>query len=281
MPLFRNSSGYRYLDAYVLANVVELATTHFCDRFLTLRNDPGGRTYAQMTHAARSGVRNFAEGAERLMTSFSTAITLLDAARASLLELRGDYNKWLMAKWEIPWDVDSEPAQRLFGIRLDKPDYGHDVNREFCRHVLTQFRKFEPEILAEDALVRANALLILIARTANMLDKVIRNLGDEFTEEGGFRERMTDARTAARAANGAPAQAGPPCPKCGGDTSLRHARKDNRPFWGCTNYPACNGTIDCAKPPPARPRIDSNRQPSTAPENSRNTPPAPNPETAP
>jgi ssDNA-binding Zn-finger/Zn-ribbon topoisomerase 1 len=69
MELFRKSAGYRFLDAFVLANVVELGTGHFCERFLDLRNDPGGRTYAQMTHAARSGCRNFAEGSERLMTS--------------------------------------------------------------------------------------------------------------------------------------------------------------------------------------------------------------------
>jgi len=40
--LFRKSAGYRYLDAYVLANVVELATCNFCNRFLNLGNDPGG-----------------------------------------------------------------------------------------------------------------------------------------------------------------------------------------------------------------------------------------------
>ena len=59
MDLFRKSAGYRYLDAFILANVVELGTGYFCKRFLDLRNDPSGRTYAQMTHAARSGCRNF------------------------------------------------------------------------------------------------------------------------------------------------------------------------------------------------------------------------------
>ena len=83
MDLFRKSAGYRYLDAFVLANVIELATGHFCNRFLNLKNDPGGRTYAQMNHAGRSGCRNFAEGSERLMTSYSTALSLLDVARAS------------------------------------------------------------------------------------------------------------------------------------------------------------------------------------------------------
>ena len=68
-PLFRKSSGYRYMDAFILANIIELATEHFCTRFLNLQNDPCGKTFAQMTQAARSGSRNFAEGCERLMTS--------------------------------------------------------------------------------------------------------------------------------------------------------------------------------------------------------------------
>lgn len=94
MGLFRKSAGYRFLDAFVLANVVELGTGPFCTRFLNLRNDPGRRTFSQMTHAARSGCRNFAEGSERLMTSYATAIKLLDVARSSLCELRDDCGRW-------------------------------------------------------------------------------------------------------------------------------------------------------------------------------------------
>jgi hypothetical protein len=120
MDLFRKSAGYRYLDAFVLANVVELGTGHFCERFLTLRNDPGGRTYSQMTHAARSGCRNFAEGSERLMTSYATATELLDVARASLCELRDDYLKWLMMQGLAPWAMESPEAQRIYGVRLTR-----------------------------------------------------------------------------------------------------------------------------------------------------------------
>ena len=152
MDLFRKSAGYRFLDAFVLANVVELGTGHFCNRFLDLRNDPGGRTFAQMTHAARSGRRNFAEGSERLMTSYSSAIELLDVARASLCELRDDYNKWLMMQRHAPWPMESEEAKRVYGVRLDPPD-------------------------------------------------------------------------------------------CGAPTRLRRTRDGNRPFWGCTGYPACRGIV--------------------------------------
>jgi restriction system protein len=245
MDLFRKSAGYRYLDAFVLANVVELATGHFCDTFLNLSNDPGGRTYGQMTHAARSGCRNFSEGSERLMTSYATATTLLDVARASLCELRDDYQKWLMMQQLAPWAMKVSEAQHIYGMRLDKPDYGDDINRGFCLHVLAQYRKFDPELSADDSNVRANALLILISRTLNMMDHYIKKLGEEFVENGGFRERLSTVRSKARAEQAGHAEEGPKCPDCGGPTSMRHTRKDNRPFWGCTEYPACRGIVNC------------------------------------
>ncbi len=247
MDLFRKSAGYRYLDAFVLANVVELGTGHFCDRFLELRNDPGGRTYAQMTHAARSGCRNFAEGSERLMTSYATATTLLDVARASLCELRDDYLKWLMMQQLAPWAMKSPEAQRIYGMRLDKPDYGDDINRGFCLHVLAQYGKFEPELSSDDSNVCANTLLILISRTLNMMGRYIKKVGEEFVEHGGFRERMrmSTVRSKARAEQDGTAEEGPKCPQCGAPTRMRHARKDNKPFWGCTEYPACRGIVNC------------------------------------
>ncbi len=248
MGMFRKSAGYRYLDAFIVANVVELGTGHFCERFLNLQNDPGGRTCSQMNHAARSGCRNFAEGAERLMTSYSTALQLLDVARASLCELRDDFSKWLMMRGHAPWSVHSAEAKRIFALRLDKPDYGDDINRGVCLHVLAQYRKFEPDINSDDSMVRANTLLVLISRTLNMLDRYIKKTGAEFLEGGGFRERMTEARTAARAESG-DGGGGPQCPECGARTTLRRTRRENRPFWGCTEYPACRGTVDCAAGP--------------------------------
>jgi len=261
MSLFRKSAGYRYLDAFILANVVELATRHFCTAFLNLRNDPGGRTFAQMTHAGRSGARNFAEGSERLMTSYASAMELLDVARASLCELRDDYNAWLMMDWQAPWAMDSAEAQRIYGLRLDKPDYGDDINRGVCLHILAQYRKFEPELSSEGSMVRANTLLILISRTLNMMDKYIKSIGEEFAEQGGFRERLTTVRTEARAGkDGAPEDA-PACPQCGAPMCQRKTRKDNRPFWGCSQYPACHGVLEYRAKTTA---VDSSRQQSTA-----------------
>jgi four helix bundle suffix protein len=160
-----------------------------------------------------------------------------------------------------PWPMESAEAQRVYGERLDAPDYGNDINRGVCLHILVQYRKFEPGLSADDSMVRANTLLILISRTLNMMDKYIKSIGEEFAEKGGFRERLTAVRTEARAEKeGTPADA-PACPQCGAPMRQRKTRKDNRPFWGCTQYPACRGVMDYGKQTTA---VDSNRQQSTA-----------------
>lgn len=40
----------------------------------------------------------------------------------------------------------------------------------------------------------------------------------------------------------APAKASPMCPKCGAKMIRRTRKSDNKPFWGCSLFPACNGT---------------------------------------
>ncbi|MGE9295901.1 MAG: four helix bundle suffix domain-containing protein [Puniceicoccales bacterium] len=244
MELFRKSAGYRFMDSFVLAQIVELGTRHFCNAFLNLKNDPGGRTFSQMTHAARSGSRNYAEGSERLQTSFSSGLDLLNVARASLCELRDDYNEWLMLRGQAPWPKDSQQAMRIYAVRLDPPNYGDDINRGVCLHILAQYRNFEPELSSSDSLVRANALLILIGRTLHTMSRYLERLGQEFTKSGGFKERLTEVRTEARAMQHAPPADGPKCPLCGSPTRLRKTRKDNRPFWGCTDYPGCRGVVN-------------------------------------
>ena len=70
--LFHKCGGYRRLDSYTIASIIQLATLSFCRRFLNRTNDPCGRQYDQMTQAARSGVKNLVEGSERMKASLST-----------------------------------------------------------------------------------------------------------------------------------------------------------------------------------------------------------------
>ena len=51
---------YYWLDTWVLANVIQLATQDFCVRYLNLTNDPCGRLFDQMVMAARSVPANIA-----------------------------------------------------------------------------------------------------------------------------------------------------------------------------------------------------------------------------
>ena len=105
--------GYYWLDTWVLANVIQLATQDFCMRYLNRKNDPCGRQYDQMTQAARSVPANIAEGSSRRSTSKETEMKLTDVARASLAELANDYLNWLLMQERAPWSVKSEEYRRV------------------------------------------------------------------------------------------------------------------------------------------------------------------------
>ncbi len=88
---FSSAPSYLWLNTWVLANIIELATQSFCNRFVDFRIDPGHRLYDQMTQAARSIRANIAEGSGRHETSFETEMRLTDVARASAHNLLGDF----------------------------------------------------------------------------------------------------------------------------------------------------------------------------------------------
>ncbi len=263
--LFKNSTGYKRLDVYILMNIIQLETLVFCRRFLSLENDPCGRQFDQMTQAARSGVKNLTEGSERRATSMQTTLKLIDVAKASLCELRDDYLTWLLDKNLPPWPMRSPEAQEVYAVRFDATNYGDDVNYDLARHIIAQRAKFakwfgggdgrEQSMAVESdraapatrdaaagcGVVFANAMLILIGRALHMLDRLLKQHGDDFIKEGGFSERMTAARVEEkRNQRRAVDEDAPPCPICGGAMRVRHGKTGD--FWGCTNYPACKGT---------------------------------------
>jgi len=84
----------------------------------------------------------------------------------------------------------------------------------------------------------------LCRRLGTADDRCIRKIGDEFVATGGFRERMGSVRSEARAKQDGTAEEGPKCPLCGAATHLRKTRQGNKPFWGCSEYPACRGIAD-------------------------------------
>ncbi len=247
MDLFDKHGGYRKLDSFTLATVIQLGTLRFCETFLNRKNDPCGRQFDQMTQAARSGRSNIIEGSERSGTSKETEIKLTDVARASLGELKGDYECWLLFRKRAPWPAASAEARAVYDVRLDENPFSNGGTGDLHDsgiYLLAQYDKFAPWIESDDVEQVANALLILISRTLHMLDRQMNAQGKTFREEGGFRERLSAVRLEEREKQQADPDA-PACPECGKTMRKRLAKAGKnagKPFWGCPGFPACKGT---------------------------------------
>lgn len=236
--------GYYWLDTWILANVIQLATQDFCRTFLNLRNDPCGRQFDQMTQAARSCTANIAEGTSRHYTSRETEMKLTDVARGSLSELANDYINWLLQHEQLPWSDKSDEYACIASIRLDSPDYKDDVQYESSRFILEQKHKFDAWLRTEDSIQVARSMLVLCNRLTPMLNKQIEAQLAAFTAEGGFTEALTAERLKQRTADSVSEDA-PLCPKCGKPMLKRMAKKglnSGKPFWSCSDYPNCTGT---------------------------------------
>src|SRR5574337_43543 len=91
--------GFRKLRSFQAAQLAYDGTVVFCDRFIDKRS----RTHDQMVQAARSGVQNIAEGSLASATSKETELKLTNVARASLEELRLDYEDYLRQRDLPQW----------------------------------------------------------------------------------------------------------------------------------------------------------------------------------
>ena len=204
----RPIGGYRHLDSFTLATIIQIETWRFCQTFLDLRNDPKGRWFDQMTQAARSGRANLIEGSENAATS-------------------------------------KEESADAFGVKLDPMPHGDDIVRDSALHARTQRAKFARWLDDPDPCVRANCLLVLIRRAILVFRSQIRGLGEDFSKTGGLREQMAAARLEVRTRQREqPATEGVPlCPKCGKPMRKRTKRDSGESFWGCSAYAeGCRGT---------------------------------------
>jgi four helix bundle suffix protein len=133
-----------------------------------------------MVQAARSGKQNIAEGSQASGTSTETEIKLTNVARASLEELRVDYEDYLRVRDLRLWSKDSREARYIRNLEA----LSFETFRNFCE--------------TRSAEVIANIALCLIHQTNYLLDQQLRRLESDFIQNGGIRERMTKARLAYR-----------------------------------------------------------------------------------
>jgi four helix bundle suffix protein len=209
--LIPKHGGYRKLKSFQIAQLAYDVTVRFCDRFIERRS----RTHDQMVQAARSGVQNIAEASQASGTSKKTELKLTNVARASLEELRLDYEDFLRQRGLPLWSPEDPRRTALIARRCATAD-------EVARWVKEQGEVHErgghrgldgrdgpvgmstssmrsissaPSSIPELA---ANAALTLIAVACSLLDRQIAAQAAAFEREGGFTERLYRVRAASR-----------------------------------------------------------------------------------
>jgi four helix bundle suffix protein len=200
-PLIPKHGGYRNLKSFQMAQVIYDVTVRFCDRYIDKRS----RTHDQMVQAARSGVQNIAEGSQASGTSKKTELKLTNVARASLEELRLDYEDFLRQRSLPIWDRVDPRRQELIDCRCTTADEvaqwvreEHDRGLHGRGRLSGQKHQSTKSAASTYPELAANAALVLLAVACSLLDRQLAAQARAFETEGGFTERLYRVRSEKR-----------------------------------------------------------------------------------
>jgi four helix bundle suffix protein len=214
--LIPKHGGYRKLKSFQAAQLVYDVTVRFCDRYIDQRS----RTRDQMVQAARSGVQNIAEGSQASATSKKMELKLTQVARASLEELKLDYEDFLRQRGLACWERDEPLRQEILDLR---PETAAEV-AEWIRAARDRLsgsgqrgqsgrRGRSPGLSSRSSgsssssvstsrktysEIAANVALALINVACYLLDRQVGKLARDFESEGGFTERLYRTRAGRR-----------------------------------------------------------------------------------
>ena len=200
--LIPKHGGYRKLKSFQVSQLVYDVTVRFVELYI----DRFSRTRDQMVQAARSGVQNIAEGSQASATSKKTELKLTQVARASLEELKLDYEDFLRQRGLPQLDPKD---QILMRFKASKPKNLPEVQtwvakeQELAKkntdnHRRTQTATDNQSRPLSSACLAANAALSLLNLACYLLDRQTEQLANKFENEGGFTERLYRVRTAKR-----------------------------------------------------------------------------------
>ena len=200
--------GYRHLKSFQVAQLAYDVTVRFCDRYIEKRS----RTNDQMVQAARSGVQNIAEGSQASGTSKKTELKLTNVARASLEELRLDYEDYLRQRGLVQWPPEHPALMRFKAKRCatlaDVRVWVEEERRGQTRTNTDKQGRGKAAKLSvpvserpcasvpSSAELVANAALSLLNLACYLLDRQLAAQEQAFVEEGGFTERLYRVRSA-------------------------------------------------------------------------------------
>lgn len=225
--------GFRKLKSFQLSQLVYDLTVLFCDRYVNKRS----RTHDQMVQAARSGVQNIAEGSQASGTSKKTELKLTNVARASLEELRLDYEDHLRQRG-LPILEPDHPVLCRFKeqrcatveavrgwVERERKREGERTQTNTDEHRRTRTGEKEKtgsssvssnvsvsvrespcsSVIPDSSVIplssqalAANAILSLLNLCCHLLDRQLAVQAAAFEKEGGFTERLYRTRRSAR-----------------------------------------------------------------------------------
>lgn len=190
--------GYRKLKSFQVAQLVYDVTVRFCDKYIDRRS----RTHDQMVQAARSGVQNIAEGSVASGTSKKMELKLTNVAKASLEELRLDYEDFLRQRGLPLWSKDDPRRKALVACRCSNADEVAAWVKEMAKNGPDgQHSKSILSIQSMFPEISANAALVLIGVASTLLDRQVAAQAAAFETDGGFTERLYKTRQARRCAS--------------------------------------------------------------------------------
>lgn len=201
------SGGYEKLVSFQVAKLLYDVTVRFVDRYIPT----GSRTSDQMEQAARSGARNIAEGSKISATTKKLEMNLTSVARASLDELRQDYESFLIHR-KLPLWAPMDPRRKeLSNARCKDPDeVARWIQMVWLREKDEHLQAVEgPRTTRTPRTVKDRAYAELSANVGQTLCMIcLHLLGNQvdsqaraFEKEGGFSERLYKVRKEIRAAN--------------------------------------------------------------------------------
>ncbi|MBN2109178.1 MAG: four helix bundle protein [Deltaproteobacteria bacterium] len=209
--LIPKHGAYRKLKSFQIAQLVYDVTVRFCNRYIENRS----RTHDQMVQAARSGVQNIAEGSQASGTSKKTELKLTNVARASLEELRLDYEDFLRQR-ELPLWEPQHPALERFKKKrcatlddvrawVEEEKKNTDTHRQTRTDTKSKNEVNAPVAVSDrpcrsvpSSVFVANGALSLLNLCCYLLDRQLAAQASAFENEGGFTERLYRIRTQKR-----------------------------------------------------------------------------------
>ncbi len=204
--LIPKHGGYRKLKSFQVSQLVYDITVRFCDKYI----DRFSRTKDQMVQAARAGVQNIAEGSQASGTSRKTELRLTNVARASLEELKLDYEDFLRQRGLKQWQREDPRRKTLIARRCRTADQvarwakelhdgqsgqngriGPDSKGPSTKSTpsteSTPSIKSTPSTKSTYPEIAANAALALIAVACYLLDRQLTAQADAFENTAGPR----------------------------------------------------------------------------------------------